>query len=241
MTQRRHLLLLAMAAALADRASAAPEKTEGDNKTLLFPGYSGALLNRTRRALETAYAAMGYQVVIEEMPPARGMLEADHGVAAGEVVRTPFIEKQSPNLIRVPVLMDTFGISTVSKAASFAAPTLEQAAHMHVGIHKGITNIEFLVEGWPNVERPLQIFALLKMLNAGNVDVIIVGTENLFYAAAQLGLSPDLFSFREVHRDPVYHYLHKRHAALVPAITAELNKIKGKYPTVAEGFKARGD
>lgn len=242
MTQRRHLLLLAMAAALAHRATAATEQTNGEDKTLLFPSYSNSpQATRLSRVIETAYAAMGYQAMTERMPAERGMLEADHGIAAGEISRTPFIEKVSPNLIRVPVQMDVVSISTMTKAASLAAPTLEQAAHMHVGIQKGIKNVEALVEGWPSVERTMASFAMLKMLNVGNIDVIIGYTENLSYTLAQVGLSPDLFSFREVHRDPVYHYLHKRHAALVPAIAAELNKIKGKYPTVVEGFKARGD
>jgi polar amino acid transport system substrate-binding protein len=240
MTKRRQLLLLT-AAAFADRAHAAASESDDRDKTLVFPCYPSAAFARVSRAFETAYAAMGYRAVIEDMPTLRGLVEANNGIAAGEVIRTPFVEKQSPNLIRVPVLMDTVGVCTVTRATSSAVLTLEEAARMHVGIHKGLTNMEALAADWPNVERALNLNALLKMLDAGNVDVILVYTENFYFTLAQAGRSPDLYKIKEVKRDPLYHYLHKRHAALVPAITAELNKIKGKYPTVVEGFQARGE
>ena len=242
MTQRRHLLLMALAAAMAQRASAATGKASGEEKTLLFPNYSNSVqATRLRRVVESVYATLGYQIVTEDMSAERGILEVDHGAAAGEIFRTPVFEKEAPNVIRVPVQMDIISISTMTKAAAFAAPTLEEAARMHVAIKKGLRNIEAMTAGWPSVERAIESFAMLKMLNAGNVDVVIGFTENLHYTVAQVGLPSDLFSFREVQRDPVYHYLHKRHAALVPAVTAALIKIKGKYPTVAEGFEARGD
>jgi polar amino acid transport system substrate-binding protein len=155
--------------------------------------------------------------------------------------RTRLFEKEAPNLVRVPVLLDNFVITTMTKAASLAAPTLEQAAGMHVGIRRGMRNVESLTAGWPNVERAVETFAMLKMLNTGNIDVIIGYPENLRYTLEQVGLSPDLYSFKEVHRDPAYHYLNKRHAALVPALTAEFNNIKGKYDSVVEGFMARGN
>jgi polar amino acid transport system substrate-binding protein len=242
MTQRRHLLLLATAAALAHRASAAPTEDTAQDKTLLFPSYSNApIVNRLRRVIEIAYAAIGYKAVIEDMPLGRGLVEAHHGIAAGEIVRTPIIETQFPDLIRVPVLMDMMRICTVTKADSFAAPSLEEAAHMQVAILEGVKIFESWTVDWPKVVRTVDMSSQLKMLYAGNVDVIITFTDGLGYYLAESGLAPIPLNVREVYRLHQYHYLHKRHAALVPAITAELNRIKGNYPTVAEGFKARGD
>lgn len=243
MTTRRNLLLLATTCALTRVAMGTPVEETDKDKTLLFPNYFNApVFARYVRIIQTAYAAIGYKVVIEQMPIERGLVQSSTGVAAGEIARIPtVIEKQFPDLMRVPVQMDWLSVSSLSKASSMAAPSLEKASTMRVGIVRGFKIIEAWTSSWPQVERVTSTIQLLKMLDAGNIDVILGFTDEMNDVIANSGFSPTLFNIREIDRLPQYHYLHKSHAALIPAISAEFKKIKGKYGTVVEGFKARGD
>jgi len=242
MSNRRHFLWVAASAAWSGAAPAATVEEAGKDRTILFPYYTSVpTYNRYRRILETAYAAMGYRMVTEEMPIERGLVESGVGSVAGEISRAPIIEKMVPDLIRVPVLLDMLGVSTFVKATTGPAPSLEQAARLRVGVVSGVKFIEAWTTDWPRVERVGNTTGLVRMLVAGNIDVAIGFADNVRNAMTEIGLASNLLNAKEVERMTQYHYLHKRYAALVPGITAELNKIKSNYKTVSEGFKARGD
>ena len=169
------------------------------------------------------------------------MMESGRGDLAGEITRAPIIEKLFPDLMRVPVLMDLVGASTFIKASLGPGIGLEVAALLRVGIVRGVKVIEAWTTDWPHVERVDNSTELVKMLLAGNVDVIIAFTDDVRNAMVDNALAATAFNAKEVERIAQYHYLHKRHAAIVPGITVELNKIRSNFKTVAEGFKSRGD
>jgi polar amino acid transport system substrate-binding protein len=243
MTQRRQFVCLLATASVPCRAVAAPVEQADKDHTLLFPNYFvSPVFNRYVRIMEAAYAAMGYRAVFEIMPTERGLVESTSGIAAGEIARIPnIIEKQFPQLLRVPVQLDWLSISSFTKASTRAAPNLAEASKLRVGMVRGIKIFEAWTHDWPHAERVGSSAQLLKMLAAGNVDVAIGFTDDLGNVMAEIGMNPQQFDTREIEKLPQYHYLHQRHAALIPADSAELKKIKGNYPTVVEGFKARGD
>ena len=239
MTERRQFLWMAASAAVLQAALA---QGVGKETTLVFPYYfQTSAFNLYRRILEIAYAAMGCKVVIEKMPTERGLMESRRGKLAGKITRAPIIEKTFPDLMRVPVLLDMVGASTFVKAHFGPAIGRESAALLRVGIVRGVKLVEAWTTDWLHVERLDNSTELIKMLDAGNVDVIIAFTDDVRNAMAENAMSATVFNAKEVERIPQYHYLHKHHAALVPGITVELNKIRGNFKTVAEGFKSRGD
>ncbi|MFZ6639845.1 hypothetical protein ACO0LL_08900 [Undibacterium sp. TC4M20W] len=46
------------------------------------------------------------------------------------------------------------------------------------------------------------------------------------------------FRSHEVYSMQVYHYLHKNNAELIPALTAQLHRLKANQATVLDGMRA---
>ena len=217
-------------------AAPAPEQ-----RTIKLPVVvNGASATKARLILEKAYAAIGISVTFVNMPGERALIESTRGGMDGEIVRTVLIEKDYPQLLRVPVPLYFFSTSTlVRNEPGATAPSLEEARKMNrVGVVRGIKATESIVSGWPNLTVANNLETAMEMLQAKRFDVLVTATEAALAAMQDSKLAAGTFKLRTVMTIPAYHYLNQNNAALVPAIAAELAKLKGKYPSVLEGVSA---
>lgn len=179
--------------------------------------------------LRQAYQKLGIQVTLQEYPGLRGLAYSNEGTTDGEAFRVAGIEKEYPNLIQVevPVRFD----------------------HMHLFVKQGK---EFVIEGWGSipkeyiigylrglkfaeyaiVEHGLQAEAvssveqLFLKLDAGRNDVILTGVEDGARWIQQLELHDIVRLDPPIQTNKLYHYLHVKHADLVPKITAVLKEME---------------
>lgn len=212
------------------------------NRSIKLPVVvTGLSANKARLALEKAYAAIGIEVKFVNMPGELALIESTHGSMDGEIVRTVLIEKDYPQLLRVPVPLYFFSVSTIVRNEPGAtAPTLEAARNSaRVGVVRGIKATETLVSGWPNLTLANNLESGMKMLQAKRFDVLVTPTESAMAAMQSNNMAIDAFKIRTVMTIPTYHYLNRNNAALVPAIGAELSRLKGKRASVLEGISEK--
>lgn len=157
---------------------------------------------------------------------ARALQLADGGVDDGLAARMAGLDKDYPNLIRVP---ETFFVNDFV-AAGTATPPVRKWADLTPHSVSYILGWYVFDNNVPSVREltiakdSKQLFGLLK---AGRIEVILHERWQALWQAREQGVElkvaePPLAS------TPMYIYLHKRHADLVPRITAELKRMKAE-------------
>ncbi len=174
----------------------------------------------------------GYKLRLVKLPAERGLRNTNDGIEDGELTRIAGLEQIYSNLIRVPEKLLDWEFTAFSKN-DVIVPSWTKLREYRVGFIRGWKIYEQGLSGASHItmaENPEQLFRLLAL---ERIDVALyekwLGSALIQHSGPREAhaLTPAL-AIREM-----YIYLHKRHAASVPAITAALRSIK------SEGFYER--
>jgi len=177
------------------------------------------------RILKRAYAELGIGIETVMTSPGRALLEAASGKTDGELVRVREIEALHDSLIRVDVPIIVARTFAYTNQPGLRGKSVDGLKHLRVGHVAGARFSSDLSTGFSEVwaaETPEQLF---EMLLRNRLDLVIVGegTGRRIIRSQKLegvfALSPSL---QEV---AFYHYLHEKHAGLVPKIEAVLKRM----------------
>jgi polar amino acid transport system substrate-binding protein len=212
-------------------------------RTINLPSTVDSLQARQARfAIEQAYLAMNIAVTFNTRPALRGLIEADAGQLDGEVIRPTTIEATYTNLRRVDVPIYLNGASVWVRKASGPAPATLQAlaTRKTVGIVRGIQHAESATKGWANVVVANNYPAAMRMLQTGLIDALLGGDGPIreLFVTGQFEMAQ--FNGADIYATPLFHYLHAKHADILPRVQAELARIKGQHATVLDGLLASG-
>lgn len=194
---------------------------------LVFTTFSGQGMGTLfGRILSKAYARIGYRISIRHAPAARALRLSDCGKVDGEAARAPVIEKRYRNLIRVPTPLYRSTIVVYTKLRSIDTGQGWDALRPHkVG---AVLGYKFIEKKTRCMDRILSLShdQLFAMLDNGRVDVAVstsleaLGNYEASKSKGICALAPPL------SRQFMYHYLHRKHAPLVPVIDASLRKLR---------------
>ena len=169
----------------------------------------------------------------------RGMLNANEGLDDGLAMRVAGLEKQYPNLIRVPepiAINDFVAMSTRHRFATNGWDSLQPYA------------VSYIL-GWKvfeqNVPRGRELTVvrdadqIFNLLARDRTDVVLYERWQGLAQTRAMGLKVQVMEPPLV-RTPMYIYLHKKHAALVPQVAQALARLKqnGTYARIHEDRKS---
>ncbi len=172
------------------------------------------------------------------MPGRRALRESSEGRIDGEVHRIFSIGKDYPTLIRVPTPINYIEPTVFSKNERFAVTGCPDLKDYRIGIVRGVRHAEACTQDMKYVQIVGHSNLLMQILDKGRVDIVITARINGLLQLKELKfdslypLSPPL------SRRLVYHYLHKKHKALVPKIdkvfkemqeSGELERLREKF------------
>jgi polar amino acid transport system substrate-binding protein len=171
--------------------------------------------------IREAYKRLGLRIELKEYPAERAISVANDGAADGNLQRSAGAEKQFPNLIMVPFPIMHNEHVVFTKKKVFTVNGYTSLKPYSILIFLGNKPTERGTKGMQvtSVTSPEQAF---KMLDSGRADIFIYPREGICIAK-ELGLSTIKVLEPPVEKTPVYHYLNKRHSALVPSL---LNVLK---------------
>lgn len=183
-----------------------------------MPGYMG-------QVAKEAFRRIGIKINITTLPGERALINANRGVDDGDLLRIPGLEKDYPNLVRIPEKVMDF---------EFVAFTLDP--HIQVKNFAGLAPYTVAyVTGWKFYERNVHqareitrvrnLHALFKLLNKDRSDIVLAERWQGLWAAKQLGLKVRMLQ-PPFKVSAMYMYLNKRHAALVPKVAKALVAMK---------------
>lgn len=192
-----------------------------------------------KRVIREAYRSIGIDVEIQEFPMERALLKANEGSVDGELARVAGLDKTYPNLIMVPAPLATVTGSAFAKKSTFTLTGWNSLAPYNIGIVIGEKFVELGTQGMKRtaVANKEQLFY---MLDAGRVDFVVTETTDGLAVVRKTGIKGIHVLDPPLMTTPVFHYLHKKHQALVPKITVSLEQMKesGRLRALLEQFLA---
>lgn len=175
--------------------------------------------------LAEAYRRLGLRLQVHRLPGERSLRSANSGDMDGELYRKLGMEREYPNLLIVPVPLLTYEIVIFTLGTSFAVHGWESLRPYTVGYVKSIKIVEQNTQGM-RVEVAATLRQAFLKMSLGRSDVVVANRRSGLAALQELNLpdikvlAPPLATF------PVFHYLHKKHAALVPRLTDVLQQMQ---------------
>ncbi len=199
---------------------------------LSAPEYLGYWTTRGSKVVSTAYQNLNIAVDVTLLPTKRALEASNAGDFDGEVGRVAAIEQHSPNLRRVPTPIGTYVLTPLTiKAADQNLSTIEalRTSGLHIGTMLGMRTIIDQLPGI-KVDTAVSASAVLQMLAVGRIDVAILpqGALQIFNSALPLEARDalkDAVELEPIQAAPLYHYLHKKNADLIPSVDLELQKL----------------
>jgi len=175
--------------------------------------------------LREAYRRIGMTLVVHKLPGERTLVYANEGKMDGELYRKIGMEREYPNLVIVPVPLQTYEIVIFSRGTSFVVGGWESLRPYTLGFVRGIKIVQENTKGMRVEAVPTMPQAFEKMM-MGRTDLVLGNRASGHAVIRSLSLEgvtvlePPLASF------PVYHYVNKKHEALVPELTRVLRQME---------------
>jgi polar amino acid transport system substrate-binding protein len=175
-----------------------------------------------QRVLSAAYKELGIDVAFTPLPIRRGYAQAEAGEVDG-LGMTVTLEL-APNLLRIDVPISYEETSVWATRRDVVPNGFASLQPYLIGHIAGIRYFEQRLHGLRTDPAP-NLEALFRKLELGRTDMAVESRFN-GCLVKQLGLQKVVLLQPSLEVLPAYHFLHSRHAALVPRITAVLRKME---------------
>jgi len=183
----------------------------------------------TFKIIEAAYAKIGYRISLSPMPYARSFYESNRGeLLDGELARTEDISLKAPDMIRIPVAIDKIAATVFTNDPTFRPRRWEDMRGKRIDVLEGTDIITGRLGDIPSTSVTTLEQSYLR-LQSGRTDAMIIPGEIGQHVLDQMNLTgiyrvkPDLETWL------VYHYIHRRHQALVEPLTTALIQVMGHH------------
>lgn len=186
------------------------------------------------RVVEEAFRRAGLRLKMVRVSPERALLNANSGIEDGVSARIAGLEKNYPNLVRVPEKVLDFPFVAFTRQAKLTSANWETLSSVSVG-H---------IQGWKIFEQSLKpgtsttivdtAEQLFTMLDKNRIDVALYERWLGLALAKKMGIK-DIRVIEPALADrEMFIYLNKRHADKVPAIITALRSLKadGSYTRI---------
>jgi polar amino acid transport system substrate-binding protein len=181
------------------------------------------------------FRRIGLEVEVNTLPGERALINANEGLDDGDLMRAPGFESAYPNLLQVPEKMGDMDFVAYATNKDFKGPiTWDTLASYTVGYATGWKIYDRMVKA-RDVSKVRTIDDLFPLLELKRVDLVLIDRWQGSYAARKHGgsiriIEPPLAS------SPMFMYLNKKHAAIVPKVARALAEMKadGTYRKISD-------
>lgn len=134
------------------------------------PGRPGFVTELAR----AAFGRVGVEVEVTTAPPERALINANAGLDDGDILRVAGLERDHPNLIRVPEKVLDFDFVAYAKRSDVRIANWADLQPHSVAFATGWNIFEVNVAGVKEVTRTPSIQELFPLLEAGRADVVLL-------------------------------------------------------------------
>lgn len=203
-------------------------------ETLTFSALENNVKGKTlaleiQSVIKHAYEKLGIQVEFSYLPTSRGIIYSNSGQTDGQTFSTKEVEDTYKNLIRVNVPMTSRNMYLFTKQGNeFNVMDWGSIPKDYVlGYKRGVYFVEQAIEKYGiNSQASKDSKNSFLQLHNNRVKVVLSSikgfqsVDNTFHLDDIVRLEPPVYTAH------LYHYLHSKHAELVPEITRVLREMK---------------
>lgn len=243
MSRRRFLQrgLSAIAALTLDGPSALANGYGGRGRLILNTAFGPPVSTPDRagffdRLVHALFSPLGYAVTVQKPPAERALMLANQGLDDGDGPRISGLDEDGnyPNLVRVgEKLLDVdFRAFTLDPAIGVSG--WDDLAGFQVAIVTGWKILEQRLANHPRVVKVNDPERLFRLLKHGRTDIVVIDRFSGSEAAAELQMHAIRVLQPPLATEPMYLYLHRRHADLVEPVADALRAMKadGRYQQI---------
>jgi polar amino acid transport system substrate-binding protein len=172
-----------------------------------------------------AFRRVGLDLRVVPLPHERALVNANAGIEDGDLYRAAGFEKDFSNLAQVPESLVQQDFVAVARRPDVSVRGWDDLARYSVAYVTGNKILERHLEGFANVKSLRDNTLLFGLLATDRVDVVLINRWVGLVAARHAGLAVRVQEPALV-RVPMYMYLHRRHATLIPPLAAALAEVK---------------
>ena len=178
-----------------------------------------------------AFKRIGYELHTERLPAERGLKSANEGLVDGEMLRVKGMNKIYKNLVRVPEkIMDwefvAFSYKPINMAQGWSGLSGKLVSHIN-----GWKILEKNIPSDAEVTKVENADELFKLLANKRTDFSLYELWGGYYKLNSMSMNQVEKCEPALAVKEMFIYLHKKHAALVPKLSASLQEMKkdGSY------------
>jgi len=171
--------------------------------------------------IREAYSRLGIDFEVLRFPGGESLQKSNSGEIDGEVARIDGISRKYHHLIQVPIPINYLRGAVFSTDHELTVKWWNNLKPYRVGIVRGIIFAEQGTEGM-DVKKVDSYLDLLTLLDEGLVDFIIAPEFALLVWANNEYSHLNLRNNGVLEASLIYHYLHEKHADLVPRVATVL-------------------
>ncbi|MES2263239.1 MAG: transporter substrate-binding domain-containing protein [Pseudomonadota bacterium] len=201
---------------------------------------NGSIAAVSRQVLQEAYRHIGIDLITATAPTERSLSDSNRGLLDGQLARIAGLEEQYPNLVRIPVPIVTVDAVAFTKQARFDVKGWDSLRPYRIGIVQGQKFATNGTRGMQVVSLP-STEQLFIELDAGHIDVAVSTRIEGVLMTRQIKAQHIILLEAPLEKIILYHYVHQRHRALVPQLTAVLDKMEkdGRIDAIRRQILAR--
>jgi polar amino acid transport system substrate-binding protein len=180
-----------------------------------------------RIVIPQIYKNIGINVTVTPLPAQRAQFVANTGEKDGEIMRIWSYGDENIETIRVPTpyyYLETMPFSL--KERQLDIRDKNDLKKYKLAKVRGVKHTNNITKGMNNVYEMTSTENMFKMLINGIVDVALTNTLDGKLTLERLGYGNIEYSIKPLAVLPLYHYINKKHKALVPVINQEILRIR---------------
>jgi len=183
--------------------------------------------------IEEAFRRIDIEAELIYVVAARALINANQGIEDGNIARLAGMEKKFPNLIRVPEKIIDFEFTAFTRDVDFKVDGWDSLKPYEIGIVTGWKIYERNITEARLITKVKKSEQLFRLLDKGRIEVAMYERWGGAWIIRELGLDLRPLAPPLTVR-PLYLYLHKKHAALVPRVYQVLIEMKkdGSYQAI---------
>lgn len=179
----------------------------------------------SEQVIREAYQRIGIQIEVYDLPAKRALYMSNSGETDGELIRVAGIDEKFFNLKQIPIAITYLEIAAFSKKLDFKIEGWDSISPYQIGISRGIFIIEKRTKGM-DVELARASSELMKKLAAGRTEIVVTALVDGLKEIRKHSLKGIRILKPSLEKVPLYHYLHEKHAKLIPIITKSLREME---------------
>lgn len=203
--------------------------TFASDEPMIFSTIEGAATGIvSKRVIREAYYRLGINVQIISQPGKESLSNANNGFVDGELFRIAGMETEYTNLIPIPVPVDELeGMAFSLNNSDISVNDWESLKPYRVGIQRGVKFAEKNTRHMA-VNSVTKNTELFEMINSKEIDVAVMARLNGLKSLNDSKITTTTAIEPPLIKAPLYHYVNKKHAKLVPQLTKVLQEMQNE-------------